>query len=87
MGSDRARNADLAAAGDRLFAAWDQDRRIHAAVSTDGGATWSDPEPLSEPGRHATHPLVVAAGDGALVLWTEAPEDGAAGWAARRLGG
>ncbi len=87
MGSDRARNADLAAAGGRLVAAWDQDRRIHAAVSADGGLTWSAAEPISEPGRHATHPLVVAAGDGALVLWTETPEDGAAGWVARRFPG
>jgi hypothetical protein len=87
MGSDRARNADLAAAGGRLVAAWDQDRRIHAAVSDDGGATWGDPEPLTEAGRTATHPLVVAAGDGALVLWTEAPEDGASAWVARRFPG
>lgn len=87
MGTDRARHGDLAAAGTRLVAAWDQDRRIHASHSDDGGATWSDPEVLSEPGRTATHPLVVGTGDGALVLWTESPEGGMAGWASRRFPG
>lgn len=87
MGSESARHGDLAAVGGRLIAVWSDDARIVAATSDDRGATWSAPQALSEPGRRATHPLVVASGDGALALWTETGDEGGSTWAARRLDG
>jgi len=85
IGSQAARHGDIAAAGGRLVAVWDEEARIFTATSDDSGATWSTPEPLSDPGRQATHPLVVASGDGALALWSERGEGGRSTWVARRL--
>jgi hypothetical protein len=85
IGEPTARHGDLAAVGDRLVAVWDQGARIYAAWSDDRGDTWSPPAALSAPGRRATHPRVVASGDGAVALWTEAGDEGGATWVARRL--
>lgn len=41
---------------------------VVAARSTDGGRTWSRPVVVSEPGRRAVHPVVVAGAGGALVV-------------------
>lgn len=91
LGDAGARHGDLAASADRLAAVWDlragPSSAVLASLSKDGGASWSTPERLSEPGLGASHPLVVGTGDGGfLVAWTESPQDGSARWRSRRLG-
>lgn len=85
LGDASASHPDLA--GDpsgRLVAAWDASADgttgIHAAISSDHGATWSDARRLSSQGRTATHPRVSMAGRGFRVFWTEAGADGPTVW-------
>jgi hypothetical protein len=75
LGSERAKNTDLAAAGSNVAIVWDEARKGESAVfgvrSSDNGATWSEPVRLSGSGRVASHPLVVWTGGRFLAFWTE----------------
>jgi hypothetical protein len=86
LGGRGARHGDLAVAAGKLVAAWDEGAAIHVAQSTDG-STWSEPRRLTAATVRASHPLVIAAASGALVLWTESnSEDGApTRWVAARF--
>ncbi len=78
IGSEDARRSTLAAAPDgTLAAAWDDtnDNRIHVAFSRDG-AKWSAQRTVSEAGRRAIGPRLVAVRDGFRVFWTEARAEG-----------
>jgi hypothetical protein len=74
LGTSDAQHSDLAARGSELLAVWDETTpkgsAIFAARSSSGG--WSKPARLSSSGANATHPRVVAAADGFVVLWGEA---------------
>jgi hypothetical protein len=74
LGGRGARHGDLAVAAGQLVAAWDEGAAIYAARSADG-AIWSAPRRLTTADARASHPLVMATGDGALVLWTESLGD------------
>ena len=75
LGSEDAKNADLAVAADAsLVAVWD-DRSgagspLRMARSRDAGANWSAVETIAA-NRDATHPRVVATSRGTLTLWFE----------------
>lgn len=75
LGSEDAKNADIAIAADgSLVAVWD-DRSgrgspLCMARSRDGGTNWSAVETIAA-NRDATHPRVVATSKGTLTLWFE----------------
>ena len=75
LGTDDAKNADIAVAADgSLIAVWD-DRSgrgspLRMARSRDGGANWSAVETIAA-NRDATHPRVVATPKGTVTLWFE----------------
>jgi hypothetical protein len=68
-------NPQVAANGSgNAVAVWQQsngsDTIIRFSQSTDGGANWSEPTDLSEPGQSAIHPEVAVDGSGnAVALW------------------
>jgi hypothetical protein len=76
IGTEQAQHGDLAAEGRRVAVVWDENDAIYAALSNDEGTIWSAPRRLSANGVRATHPRIVAAGDGFLAAWTQAPEAG-----------
>lgn len=85
LGRASARHGDLASAGDRRIAAWDEtseEGSIFAALSSGGGAR--DPALRLSARAGDSHPLAVATTDGFLVVWTT-QVDGAAGWASARV--
>lgn len=77
LGAPTAKHTDLAASGAAAAAVWDERRSgegvIMGSVSRDHGSTWSQARPLSQSGRTATHPLVVATKRGFVAFWTERP--------------
>ena len=80
LGGERARHADLAAAGEQVAAVWDDrdaqgQRVIRLARSADQGRTWRDPQTLVT-SASATHPRVVISGEQPLALWTQTGTDG-----------
>lgn len=84
IGSEEAKNADLALAADgTLVAVWDQldgaTSTVYRAQSRDGGKTWTSPERLSDPALRATYPRLAATQRGVAVFWLETrPGSGAA---------
>jgi hypothetical protein len=85
VGKPSAHRPDLAAAGSRLAAVWDDpadpNRAVYAALSSDGGRSWSAPRRLSAAAASASHPVVVGLRQGDfLVSWTEAVGEGPLAW-------
>jgi hypothetical protein len=85
LGDATASHPDLAAgSAGEVAAAWDspagEHSLIQAALSRDGGATWSTPARLSPPAANASHPLIVPTSAGFRVFWTERPEAKPALW-------
>jgi hypothetical protein len=78
----------LGASGD-LMASWtwletsSSDQKILGAISTDGGMSWSPPQPLDhddpEDDGRELYPIVVAAGDAWLVAWNSNENPGDSG--------
>ena len=70
------RNTDVATGGNGdVFAVWDEagdgvTRMVFAASSSDGGKTWGKAERISAVDAFATHPRIVASGEGAVMFWT-----------------
>ncbi len=76
MGSADARHSDLATSADGTLAAvWDDsgDNIVRAAISRDGGNTWSTTRQLSSRGNRAQNPRVIETGGEFHVFWTQAP--------------
>jgi hypothetical protein len=76
MGSEHAKNADLAAAPDGSLAAiWDEHDGKAGAIFTsrskDGGGTWTKPERVVGAGRSATNPRIATTRHGTANLWLE----------------
>ncbi len=73
--SGNARDADVAAAGDNVYAVWADDTygnsEILLAVSTDHGASFWPPVNLSNTPTHSRDPRVAASGDHVYVVWIE----------------
>ena len=67
----------LDAAGDTVAIAWytapNNDPRVHAAFSVDGGATWTRPARLSERRAEGRVDVVLLRGGEALASWIEDP--------------
>lgn len=65
--------ARLAVSGNTWIAAWlwsdGTTVMVQAARSTDGGASWSAPVTLSNPGESASEPAVAITGNGAVITW------------------
>ena len=81
MGSADARRSDLAAAPDGTLAAvWDDsgDNIVRAAISRDGGDSWSEPRQMSVRGDRALYPRVLAMDGSFQVFWTQASAGSAA---------
>jgi hypothetical protein len=81
FGGSGSRHADLAASGENdLAAVWDvsddKSRLVMARYSSDGGETWSQPEPLSQKADRAHHPRVVATRLGFMAFWLSTNDDG-----------
>ncbi|MFA6547269.1 MAG: sialidase family protein [Limisphaerales bacterium] len=77
LGDSDARRGDLATTGSQSLAAvWDRvgdgESAVFAALSTDGGKTWSEAKQLSSKGINAAYPRVIAVSGGYRVFWTEA---------------
>lgn len=84
LGDETSTHADIAASkSNGLAAVWDMidpeagdgSLAIYAATSATG-ANWSQPIRLSAKGASATHPRIIATGQGFLSLWTEQAADG-----------
>jgi len=80
LGDNGAVHSDIAISNAGvLVAAWDQlsenGLQIFYAKSDDHGQTWSKPIAISSVELNATHPLVIAADDKTLILWTESGHD------------
>lgn len=84
LAEKHASHADVAARGNVVVMACDlgskEGSRIQARISNDGGVTWQPAAWLSESGRIATHPRVVAVEGGFRVFWTEQKGDGPVKW-------
>jgi hypothetical protein len=80
---------DLAARDGILAAAWDgptpDGPQIAAALSADGGRTWSEPRMLSAAGARGAQPLVVRTAEAFRVFWIEERSGGTTAWASARL--
>lgn len=84
LGDESSTHADIASnRNNKLAAVWDMidteaadgSLAIYAATSSTG-ANWSHPVRLSAKGASATHPRIIATGQGFLSLWTEQSADG-----------
>lgn len=84
LGDESSTHADIAAnRNNHLAAVWDMidpeaadgSLAIYAAKSSTG-ANWSQPIRLSAKGASATHPRIIANGQGFISLWTEQSADG-----------
>ena len=86
LGGSGARHGDLAVAAGELVAAWDEGGAVYVSRSA-GDTPWSTPRRLTRDGARASHPLVVAAEGGALVLWTETDsgDDSTTRWMSARF--
>jgi hypothetical protein len=87
VGDPAARHGDLAASGRRLALVWDRGSKtggIHAALSEDGGATWSPPRVVTKKGK-GTYPRVVAVEGGFRVLWLDLDKQGDGLWRSEKL--
>ncbi len=76
LGDADARRGDLAStSAQSLAAVWDRvsdgESSIIAAISSNGGKTWTEPKQLSAKGINAAYPRVVAVSGGYRVFWTE----------------
>ena len=64
----------LVTAGSTITVAWSRSDgayyRVQASSSVNGGASWSEPATLSNPGRHASYPRLVASGSRIAVVWS-----------------
>lgn len=92
IGGPGSTRPDLAATSEgRLAVVWDARfegrSAVFAALSDDGGATWSEPSRLSAAGASASHPRVVATPRGFLAFWTETADETPTAWASRPIGG
>jgi hypothetical protein len=89
LGNQHARHSDLAGHGSDLAAVWDETGGGHAAImaatSRDEGATWGQPRSLSVAER-ASHPLIVATGEGFVAFWTEQGAHGELTWKSMTAG-
>lgn len=89
LAGPQGRFVDLALSGKALCAAWEDSSgftsQIVAALSSDGGMTWSPARKLSQHGVWATHPRVVGLENRFLVLWTETPDPLHSRWKTTRL--
>lgn len=81
-----ARRPELAIGGERVLATWYQDPdngnryRIHAAVSSDGGANWSAPQPIEPDDGVSRSPYVALQADVAVITWRKRPDDDPSEW-------
>jgi Neuraminidase (sialidase) len=91
LGGPQASRPDIAAAGDRVIAVWDEflegadaaGNAAFAATSTDAGKTWSSPQMVSDPKVSISHPRIVTVGNGFRVFWTEQSSGKPVRWASR----
>ena len=86
MGGERARHADLGAAGRTVAAAWDEARGIWISISQNLRAQWSSPRQVSTDGMVASHPLAVSIGTGFRLFWTGRDPAGLLHWRLKQLG-
>ncbi len=89
LADKRSTHPDLAAAGRSVMVVCDvgskEGSRISSLLSPDGGRTWQAQVWLSDADTVATHPRVVAVGDGYCVFWTEQKGAGPVLWKSRAL--
>ncbi len=75
MGGERGRHGDLATAGPTAVAVWDELGAIYVSRSAARGEEWAPETRLSRLDAVASHPLVVATGDGFRAFWTEREDE------------
>jgi len=63
--------ASVGASGNTVYLAWEQDGEIFFASSSDAGATFSEPENVSNSGEISYWPDVAVADENAYIAWTE----------------
>ena len=60
---------------DRIVLVWDEihpeGTTIFSSQSVDKGVSWTTPHRLSEVGKTATHPRIIAIENTPLIFWTE----------------
>jgi Neuraminidase (sialidase) len=94
LGGTDSNRPDVASRNGTAVAVWDEHVNTDAesgnvifyATSADAGTAWSKPVRLSAPGASATHPRVVAAGNGFRVLWTQKEPGKPATWKSVKVG-
>ena len=91
LGGPQSNRPDVASpGGPRAAAVWDAyvdggASVIFSATTTDGGATWSDPQRLSDDAAVATHPRVIATKAGFRAFWTEQRPGKPVAWVSKAL--
>ena len=76
LGGDDAVNADISIGPDgALLAVWDTKAGIMGALSHDDGATWGEPDAISQGGVRNRHPRVFATKLTNVTLWMEGPQE------------
>jgi hypothetical protein len=67
--------ASVAASGDTVYLAWEQDGEIFFASSSDAGTTFSEPEDVSNSEEISYWPDVAVTDENAYIAWTEGGAD------------